>query len=111
MIKLVYCIRKRPDLGDADFLRYWRDVHGPIGARIPGLRKLIQSRALNLPGDTKRPDFDGVVELWFDDVEALLAARRSPEWRASSEDESNFIESNNTAYLVTEEHEIRLSAA
>ena len=32
-----------------------------------------------------------MAELWFDDVEALLEARQSPEWKASSEDEANFI--------------------
>jgi hypothetical protein len=25
------------------FFRYWKDVHGPIGARIPRLRRLVQS--------------------------------------------------------------------
>jgi uncharacterized protein (TIGR02118 family) len=107
MIKLVYCIRKRLDLDHTEFHRYWRDVHGPIGARIPGLRKLVQSHAVTIPGD-RRPDFDGIAELWFDDIESLLAAHESPEWRASSEDEANFIDPAPTAYLVTEEHEVRL---
>ena len=28
--------------------------------------------------------FDGMAELWFDDFEALLAARQSAEWKASN---------------------------
>jgi uncharacterized protein (TIGR02118 family) len=111
MVKLVYCIRRRPDLDHAEFVRYWRDTHGPIGARIPGLRKLVQSHAVTIPGDARRPDFDGIAELWFDSIESLLAARCSAEWHASSDDEANFIEPNTTAYLVTEEHEISLPAA
>ena len=110
MIKLVYCIRKRTDLDDAEFLRYWRDVHGPLGARIPGLRRLVQSHALTIPGD-RRPDFDGVAELWLDDIESLLAARESPEWRASTEDEANFLDPSGSAYLVTAEHEVPLPKA
>ena len=108
MIKLVYCIRKKPGLSDEEFARYWRDVHGPIGARIQGLRKLVQSHAVTVPGDAREPDFDGVAELWFDSIDALLAARESPQWRASTEDEVKFIDPDKSAYLVTEEHEIPL---
>lgn len=47
-----------------------------------------------------------MAELWFDDVEALLAARQSPEWKASGEDEANFIDHHKVAYFVSEEHVI-----
>ena len=43
-------------------------------------------------GDKYEPSYDGVAELWFDDIDALLAARQSPEWKASSDDEANFID-------------------
>ena len=103
MVKLVYCITKKPGLTDEEFFQYWKDIHGPIGARIPGLRKLLQSRRLNVRGDKHRPSYDGMAELWFDDVESLLAARQSPEWTASTEDEVNFIDQTRTAYFVSEE--------
>jgi uncharacterized protein (TIGR02118 family) len=104
MIKLVYCISKKPGLTDVQFLDYWKNIHGPIGARIPGLRKLVQSRRVLIPGDKRRPSYDGMAELWFDNVETLLAARESAEWKASTEDEANFIDHGKTAYLVSEEH-------
>jgi uncharacterized protein (TIGR02118 family) len=103
MIKLVYCISKKAGLTDEEFSRYWESAHGPIGARIPRLRKLVQSHRLTVPGDSHRPDYDGMAELWFDDMEALLAARQSPEWKASTEDEANFIDHNKVAYFVSEE--------
>ena len=106
MIKLVYCITKKAGMTEEDFFRYWQNVHGPIGARIPQLRRLIQSRTMTVPGDQYRPDYDGMAELWFDDVDALLSARQSSEWKASSEDEANFIDHNKVAYFVTEEHVI-----
>jgi uncharacterized protein (TIGR02118 family) len=104
MIKLVYCITKKAGLTDEEFFHYWENVHGPLGARIPDLRRLVQSHRLIVPGDKHRPDYDGMVELWFDDREALIAARQSAEWRASSEDEANFIDPNKVAYFVSEEH-------
>jgi uncharacterized protein (TIGR02118 family) len=106
MLKLVYCISKKAELSDQQFFHYWKNVHGPIGSRIPGLRKLVQSHRLTIPGDTRQPDYDGMAELWFDDAVALLAARQSPEWRASREDEVNFIDQSKVAYFVSEEHTV-----
>ncbi len=106
MIKVVYCISKKAGLGDEEFSRYWEHVHGPIGARIPGLRKLVQSHGLIVPGDKRSPEFHGMAELWFDDMEALLAARESLEWKASSQDEANFIDHDRVAYFVSEERVI-----
>jgi uncharacterized protein (TIGR02118 family) len=106
MIKLVYCITKKGGMSDEEFFHYWKDVHGPIGARIPGVRRLVQSHRIRVQGDARDADFDGMAELWFDDLEALLAARRSPEWRASGEDEKNFIDHSKVAYFISEEHRI-----
>ena len=104
MVKLVYCITKKAGLTDDEFFRYWKNVHGPIGARIPGLRRLVQSHRLTVPGNPFHADYDGVAELWFDNWEALQAARRSPEWKASSEDEAHFIDRGKVAAFVSEEH-------
>jgi uncharacterized protein (TIGR02118 family) len=106
MIKLVYCITKKAGLTDKEFFGYWENIHGPIGARIPRLRKLVQSHRLTIPGGKSQPDYDGMAELWFDDIEALLAARQSPEWKASTKDEENFIDHSKVAYFVSEEHVI-----
>ncbi len=91
---------------DEAFFHYWKEVHGPIGARIPGLRRLVQSHRVNVPGDRHPADFDGIAELWFATTADLLAARLSPEWHAATADEKNFIDRKQVAYLVSEEHEI-----
>lgn len=106
MIKLVYCITKKPGLTDEQFFQYWKNIHGPLGARIPGLHRLVQSHRLTVPADKYRPAYDGVAELWFDSIEDLLAARQSPEWKASSADEANFIDPDKVAYFVSEERVI-----
>ena len=103
MIKVVYCITKKSGMSDEQFFDYWQNVHGPIGARIPGLRRLVQSRRVNVPGDKFAPDFDGMAELWFDNMQALLTARQSPEWKAATDDEANFIDHDHVAYFVSEE--------
>ena len=105
-VKLIYCIRRKPGLTREEFSRYWADVHGPIGARIPGLRKLVQSHGLEVPGESRPADFDGMAELWFDDLAAILAARQSAEWAASTADETNFVDRSGSAYFVSEERQI-----
>ena len=91
---------------DEAFFHYWEHVHGPIGARIPGLRRLVQSHRVHVHGDARAADYDGLAELWFDDMEALLKSRQSPEWRAASEDERNFIDHRKVAYFISVEHPI-----
>ena len=106
MIKLVYCITRKPGLSIEEFSDYWEQVHGPIGRRIPGLRRLVQSHAVAQPDGFPGARFDGVAELWFDDLAAIEAARQSPEWRASTEDEANFIDPERCALILTVEREI-----
>lgn len=84
-----------------------RDTFTDRLARIPGLRRFVQSHRINISDDVRSADFDGMAELWFDDTEALLKARQSPEWRAFGEDEQNFIDASRVAYFISEEHEIR----
>lgn len=79
MVKLVYCITKKAGLTEEEFFRYWKNVHGPLGAKIPGVCKLVQSHRLAMPGDQGQPDYDGMAELWFDDEAALLYARQTPQ--------------------------------
>lgn len=106
MVKIVYCITKKPGLSDAEFHRYWKEVHGPIAARIPSVRRYIQSHALARGAEIRPTDYDGVAELWFDDMDSLLAAATSPQALAAIEDEKNFIDHSKTAFFVAEEHQI-----
>ena len=106
MVKLVYCITKKAGMTDEEFFHYWKNVHGPIGTRIPKLRKLVQSHRCKIFDDGHRPDYDGMAELWFDDPESLLAARQSLEWKVSTDDEANFIDHSKVAYFVSEEYVI-----
>ena len=106
MVKLIYCICRKPGLSHEEFIRYWADAHAPLGARIPGLRRLVHSYALTVTGDRRPADFDGMAELWFDDIRALLEARTSAEWAASTADEVNFVDPTRSAYFVSEERQI-----
>ena len=104
MVKLIYCINRLPDMSVEDFQRYWRETHAPIAARIPGVRRYVQCHVLpELYARDNPPPYDGAAELWFDDIDALRAATRSPEVEAAREDERNFIDHSRVALFITEE--------
>jgi uncharacterized protein (TIGR02118 family) len=103
VVKLIYCISKKPELTIEEFQRYWRDTHGPIAGAIPGLRRYVQCHTAPETYASRPPGFDGAAELWFDDLDALRAAMRSPEVAAAVEDEKNFIDHSRVASFITVE--------
>jgi uncharacterized protein (TIGR02118 family) len=85
-----------------DFHRYWREVHGAIASRVPGMRRYVQCHAIpSRVGDV--PEFDGAAEAWFDDLDAVRRAVASPEYAAAREDEARFIDLDRTTLIFTEE--------
>ena len=104
MVKLIYCITRKPGMSVEEFQRYWREVHGPIAARIPGLRRYVQCHVVPaIYRGERTPAYDGAAELWYDDMAAWERARRSPEVRAAVEDERNFIDHSRVFAILTEE--------
>ena len=114
MIRLIYVLRRKPSMSRDEFQKYWHEVHGPLVARHAtalNILRYLQDHTLDDPMNEQmaharggmEPAYDGVAELWFNDLAALRAARQSPEWKASTEDEGNFIDHNKVAYFVSEE--------
>jgi uncharacterized protein (TIGR02118 family) len=102
MVKLIYCISKKPDMSVEEFQRYWRDVHAPIAGAIPGLRRYVQCHVVpETYGAQNKPAYDGAAELWFDDLDAMRTAMRTPEVAAAVEDEKNFIDHSRVASFIT----------
>ncbi|HMK11734.1 MAG TPA: EthD domain-containing protein [Acidimicrobiales bacterium] len=106
MIKLVYCLRRKPGMTWDEFSTYWREVHAPLvaeRAEVLGIRKYVQVRtadnaavhaAMQARNGGSPDPFDGVAELWFDD-DALSRAPTPESAEASQElldDEANFID-------------------
>ena len=102
MTKVIYVLHRRPDMGRGEFRRYWRDVHGPIAAKLPGLRKYSQNHPLP---DSSQADLpcDGIAELWFDSPEEMQAAFASPEGVATMADVPNFLDPDRIGEMVVDE--------
>lgn len=98
MLKMIFLVRKRPDLDYEEFHRYWRETHAPIAAKIPGLRKYVQNHAVESAKGTN-DSFDGCAEMWFDSKESLS----TPEARTALEDTANFLDSERSPSFVIED--------
>lgn len=104
MVKLIYCITRKEGMSVEEFQTYWRETHGPIAGRIPGLRRYVQCHTLpQLYAGDNAPAYDGAAELWFDNMEAMQSAMSSQEVKAAVEDERNFIDHSRVFRIITEE--------
>ena len=103
MIHVHYFITRKPSVPDAEFHRYWREVHGPIVRRISQLRRYVQSHRVPYPD--QKCAYDGAAEVWVDDLAALGEIQRSSAYRDGAlADEPNFIDMTRTEWLTTRDH-------
>ncbi len=88
MFTVTFVVNEKPGMDRTEALRYWRDTHGPIIRKVPGVRRYVQQHAVGAPEG--EPPFLGVASMYFDDQEAFGAAAASPEFAAALEDLANF---------------------
>ena len=105
-VKNIEFVKKKPGMPVDEFQRYWKSVHGPIGAAIAPIRRYVQSHTLVAAyRDGQTPPLDGAALTWFDDTDAMRAAARSAEYAATRADEDNFV-STSLDFIITREHVI-----
>jgi uncharacterized protein (TIGR02118 family) len=103
MLKFMVVLYKKPELSEAEFHRFLREVHGRMALKISGLRKYIQNHVV--PDPTRRhPGWDAIVELYFDDWASMEAGWATPEGQAATADVAEFADMSRTSWsVVTEE--------
>lgn len=107
MLKACTLIRRKPGMSVEDFQAYWRTTHAEIVARMPQIRRYVQSHPLL--GGYRKGDlvYDGLAEVWVDDSAAMRAMAATEEYAAVAADEANFIDRDSMALLLTDEHVIK----
>lgn len=121
MVKLVFCLRRLPNLSLAKFQEYWLQKHAPLvhsHAKKLRIRRYVQTHTLDNPNLQQtlassrkaEPAYDGVAELWWDSMEDFAAGSATPEGRAAAlellEDERKFIDHIRSPLWISQEHEI-----
>ena len=73
------------------FEKYYRDVHVPKAALVPGLRRLALTK-IDSGIEGAAPPFYRVAELYFDSADALRQSSESTQWQAMRVDARQMIE-------------------
>ena len=107
MVKLVVYFKRRAGMEVEPFQEYWRTRHAEVVRGLPGIRRYAQSHTLLAGYRRGEPAFDGIAEVWFDDVDAIRALDGTDALRAVQEDEARFIDRSTMRTLVTDEHLIK----
>lgn len=106
-VKNVEFVTRKPGLAVDEFQRYWREVHGPLAAQIPVIRRYVQSHTRVSAYERGRtPAYDGVAITWFDDTRAMRASAESAQYPRVRADEPNFIAPGDAPFIITAEHVI-----
>ena len=96
MIKTVSLLVRKEGSSHDDFVKHWRDIHGPLAYACPGVARYTQTE---VKSSSFRTDgvaaldvaVDGIAELWFADQAALDAFNAAPATRRLREDGTLFI--------------------
>lgn len=123
MIKLTFCLLRRPDITRAEFQRYWREEHAPkvqLASKALGIVRYVQSHTYSgAAGDAVASargmetaggahEYDGVAELWWESEESFAQAAQTQEGRQHGAtllaDEARFIDLPRSRIFLTREN-------
>jgi len=112
MIKISVFLTRRADVSLTHFSAYWKEHHWPLLLSQPEVkdntRHYIQVHRLpeDLPGIPTAP-YDGIAELWVDDLAAVAAIFTSDNYNTIIvPDEATFIDRSKTLLMFSTENRI-----
>ncbi len=115
MIKLLYCLRRRPELTLQEFQEHWLERHSQFGIANKQVLRYVQYHALlddpirsalaqAAAGEGGAQPYDGMAAAWFASPEALKQSMSSEEVAAALEDEKLFIDHSRSTAVLCDEH-------
>jgi uncharacterized protein (TIGR02118 family) len=106
-VKNIEFVNRRPGMALEPFRAYWRNVHGPLAATIPVLRRYEQNHLAMSEYDKKEPPpYDGLAITWFASTADMKRGTATPEYAATRADEPNFLPDGHLPIIITREHVI-----
>jgi uncharacterized protein (TIGR02118 family) len=101
-VKNYELVTKRPDMDRAEFDRYWAQVHGPLAATIPTIRRYVQAHLSPGTRGAGNAPYDGLAITWFDDVATMRAGAATEAYARTRADEANFLAGELPFVITTE---------
>lgn len=112
MIKLSILLTRKKELSHEEFVAYHKNIHAALFASIQVVKqyvkKYVQCHSLpENPAGLPAPAYDGITEIWFDDMEALGKVFTDEEYmRVIRPDEGKFIDLYGCGFLISTENEV-----
>lgn len=103
-MKMIFGAKRRQGMSREEFGRYWTTVHAEKAKRVPGIARYVINLAPDLSGSGREMPYDGFAEVWFDDLDAMRMAQRSPELADVLDDEVNLFDLPSRFSVVVNEH-------
>ncbi|GAB7093608.1 hypothetical protein JCM30237_07600 [Halolamina litorea] len=101
MVKMVVLLVRKESLDYDAFREYWENEHVPLVEELPGVERYVTSH----PTDPEKSAYDGVAEVYFEDMETLSAAFDSEAGQALQADAAEFSDQEAGETLFMEETE------
>jgi uncharacterized protein (TIGR02118 family) len=101
-VKNLEVVTKLPSMDRAEFDRYWAEVHGPLAAQIPTIKRYEQAHLAPRFRDRGAALFDGLAITWWDSVDAMREGTKDPVYEQTREDEKNFLDGELPFVITTE---------
>ena len=112
MIKFTILLARKASLTQEQFVEHHRTVHAALFMSVPvvkdTVRRYVQQHTLPvaLPG-MPTVKYDGVTELWFDDVEAIGRVFSDAEYmKRIRPDEASFLDLERCDFILSEENPV-----
>lgn len=109
VVKVMYLCRAKPGMTAEQMHAHHRDVHTPLGLRIPGMRGWRANYVdPQMTRDLGQPDsaYDMVIESWWDSLAAMQQAFATPEGQAAAADIPELVDMQTLRILVAEEKQL-----
>jgi len=99
MVKMVVLLVRKESLDYEEFLTHWEEEHVPLVEELPGVERYVTSH----PTEPENSAYDGVAEVYFEDMEQLGAAFDSEAGEALLADAEEFADQAAGEVLYMEE--------
>jgi uncharacterized protein (TIGR02118 family) len=107
--KIIAMFKFRDDKPYDECREHWQTVHSQVVTRsLPECRRYVQNVAV--PVRSRDWTFDGVAELWFDDMDSIRRSFEGPLADELRADELNFANMESSTWMIVREHEVTPTA-
>ena len=104
---MIITVKRREGITHEEFVRYQREIHMPLLMSIPEAKRYIRRFVVSYPipaPDYSGPDYDSVVEAWFDGMEDMNALYFSENFLTEvGPDHAEFMDLSAYGRVVTDE--------